>query len=84
MARWGDVEHFDKFVHQQLIPMSFFFLELAHLGGEVLSTGKTLSVITSYHWFSVRCTESDGVLDQMHQLSSTIAQLYFAHLKFCL
>ncbi|KAF9359560.1 hypothetical protein BGX34_008298 [Mortierella sp. NVP85] len=26
---------------------------LTHLGGEVLSTGKTLNVMTSYHWFSV-------------------------------
>ncbi|KAK3807292.1 MAG: hypothetical protein J3Q66DRAFT_258301, partial [Benniella sp.] len=27
--------------------------KLVHLGGDVLSTGKTLNVITSYHWFSV-------------------------------
>ncbi|KAG0370141.1 hypothetical protein BC939DRAFT_532978 [Gamsiella multidivaricata] len=34
-----------------LLPIILY--RLAHYGGEVLSTRKTLSVVTSYHWFSV-------------------------------
>ncbi|KAF9421637.1 hypothetical protein BGZ94_008798 [Podila epigama] len=34
-----------------LLPIILY--KLAHLGGEVLSTHKTLQVVTSFHWFSV-------------------------------
>ncbi|KAF9572554.1 hypothetical protein EC968_009697 [Mortierella alpina] len=36
-----------------MMVLPIILYKLAHLGGEVLSTRKTLAVITSYHWFSV-------------------------------
>ncbi|KAF9350349.1 hypothetical protein BGX26_011468 [Mortierella sp. AD094] len=38
-------------VLMMLLPIILY--KLAHLGGEVLHTQKTLAVVTSYHWFSV-------------------------------
>ncbi|KAF8940769.1 hypothetical protein EDD21DRAFT_387996 [Dissophora ornata] len=38
-------------VLMMLLPIILYML--AHFGGEVLSTRKTLAVVTSYHWFSV-------------------------------
>ncbi|KAF9385615.1 hypothetical protein CPC16_007896 [Podila verticillata] len=36
-----------------MMVLPIILYKLAHLGGEVLNTGKTLEVVTSYHWFSV-------------------------------
>ncbi|KAG0088429.1 hypothetical protein BGZ93_010425, partial [Podila epicladia] len=36
-----------------MMVLPIILYKLAHLGGEVLSTRKTLQVVTSYHWFSV-------------------------------
>ncbi|KAF9982925.1 hypothetical protein BGZ65_002365 [Modicella reniformis] len=73
---------------------------LAHLGGEVLSTRKTLAVITSYHWFSVVhvllfTTLSNGILQAaeaivdnpgniMSILSSTLPKASTFFLSFIL
>ncbi|KAG0320156.1 hypothetical protein BG000_003682 [Podila horticola] len=36
-----------------MMVLPIILYKLAHFGGEVLSTRKTLQVVTSYHWFSV-------------------------------
>ena len=62
-----------------------FIVELAHFGGEVLTSRKTLSVITYVHWFSVRSSHSSShmpIVRQkvMHSLSYLTLFLFLTFL----
>ncbi|KAI1303773.1 hypothetical protein EDD11_005312 [Mortierella claussenii] len=85
-------------VLMMILPIILY--KLAHFGGEVLSTRKTLTVITSYHWFSVVhvllvTTLANGIFaaveaikenpnNVMTMLSSTLPQASTFFLSFIL
>ncbi|KAF9087899.1 hypothetical protein BGX23_007798 [Mortierella sp. AD031] len=74
--------------------------KLAHLSGEVLNTGKTLTVVTTFHWFSVVhvllvTTLANGIFaavqqikdnpnNVMYMLASTLPQASTFFLSFIL